>query len=46
MTIVPTRAALGAPVCDRCGLPVVPTDEGRWVHAEVADAVFCQVFGR
>jgi hypothetical protein len=34
-------------VCDRCGLPVVhaggPAGGGGWVHAEAADAAFCQL---
>lgn len=29
-------------VCDRCGMPAVLVD-GRWRHAEAADAAFCQL---
>jgi hypothetical protein len=31
------------PVCDRCGMPAVRDAAGRWVHAEAADAAFCQL---
>lgn len=30
-----------ADVCDRCHQPAVQNADGKWVHAEVADAVFC-----
>ena len=32
-------------VCDRCERPVIEAD-GRWVHAEIADAVFCDLVMR
>lgn len=28
-------------ICDRCERRVIRDSQGRWVHAEVADAVFC-----
>ncbi len=27
-------------ICDRCEMPVIERD-GRWMHAEAADEVFC-----
>ena len=33
------------PVCDVCHMPAIQAD-GRWEHAEVADAVFCQLVMR
>lgn len=34
------------PRCDRCGMPAVLADDGRWVHAEAADAVFCSLINQ
>jgi len=31
--------------CDRCGRPVAQTDAG-WVHADLADALFCSLVMR
>jgi hypothetical protein len=28
-------------VCDRCHMPVIQNTDGKWEHAEVADAMFC-----
>lgn len=33
----------GEAVCNLCGFPAVRI-EGRWAHAEPADAVFCSIF--
>jgi hypothetical protein len=30
------------PVCSKCYMPAILAD-GTWVHAEPADAVFCQM---
>lgn len=40
---VVVEAAGGLEVCDLCGFPAVRVN-GRWVHAEVADSVFCALF--
>lgn len=28
-------------ICSRCHQPAIQDSDGNWVHAEVADAVFC-----
>lgn len=30
-------------VCGKCDFPAVRDASGRWVHAEAADAVFCDL---
>jgi hypothetical protein len=35
----------GEAVCDLCGFPAVRVD-GKWQHAEAADAAFCQLVMR
>lgn len=32
-----------SPVCDRCRMPAVAGEDGRWRHAAAADAVFCSL---
>ena len=30
-------------VCDRCGYPVIQCADGRWIHDQYANAVFCSL---
>lgn len=41
---VGVEAVGGLEVCDLCGFPAVRVPDGRWMHAEVADGVFCAIF--
>jgi hypothetical protein len=33
-------------VCDLCQMPVIQNTDGKWVHAEAADAMFCDLVMR
>lgn len=37
----PVAGAVPAPVCDLCHMPAVMGEDGRYRHAEAADAAFC-----